>query len=84
MLPALKQPTFHSNFKRREKKEGWDHNENQTNVVNSVVHHIRGENIDPPLLIRHINLHRSHFIGSQILFSVCFDNLTERHTYVKD
>lgn len=37
-----------------------------------------------PLLIRHINLHQSHFIGSQILFSVCFDNLTERHTYVKD
>lgn len=46
MLPALKQPTFHSNFKRREKKEGWDHSENQTNVVNSVVYHIRGENID--------------------------------------
>lgn len=46
MLPALKQPTFHSNFKKREKKEGWDHNENQTNVVNSVVYHFIGESID--------------------------------------
>lgn len=36
---------FSFKLQKQEKKEGWDHNENQTNVVNSVVYHIRGVNI---------------------------------------